>query len=164
MRLFFIFLLLVTGPSQLLAQSINTDELAIKTIIERETQAYLDRNADRQATCWADHTGLSQRICLDDGHIIAADGDHASLRRGLESCFRQLTEPDPSVFEHQQYKIRIRGEAAFVTFNQIMQCTGRPTSYSQQVRYLEREGGRWKIIHSGVMYYDPNSKQAQASR
>lgn len=162
MRSFLIFLLLAAG--RLAAQSLSPDELAIRTVIERETQAYLDRSADRQSTCWAAHTGLSQRICLDNGRVIAADGDQASLRRGLENCFRQLTEPDPSIFEHQHYKIRIRGEAAFVTFNQIMQCTGRPTSYSQQVRYLEREEGDWKIIHSGVSYYDPNPKQAQASR
>ena len=25
-------------------------------------------------------------------------------------------------------------------------------SNSEQVRYLEREGGEWKIVHSGVMY------------
>jgi hypothetical protein len=164
MKSFFMFLLLAAGPMQLSAQTVDSDELAIRTVIERETQAYLDRNVDHQSACWADSTDLSQRISLDDGHIIAADGDHASLRRGLESCFRQLTEPDSSVFEHQHYKIRIRGGAAFVTFLQIMRCAGRPASYSQQVRYLEREAGSWKIIHSGVSYYDPTSRPAQASR
>ena len=149
---------------RLSAQATRPDELAIQMVIEHETQAYLDRNTDRQSACWADSTGLSQRICLNDGRIIAADGDHAALRRGLESYFRQLPDPDPSVFEHRHYKIRIRGEAAFVTFVQIMQCAGRPASYSQQVRYLEREAGSWKIIHSGVSYYDPTSRQVQASR
>lgn len=60
--------------------------------------------------------------------------------------------------------MRIRGEAAFVTFSQIMQPVKQPTEYSQQVRYLEREAGQWKIIHSGVMYYEPIPGQAQANR
>jgi|GEM_PF-3232240 len=146
-----------------------SDEAAIQTVIERETQAYLDRDATTQANCWASTGDLSQRVGLDDGQVVAANGNQAALRRGLSNCFRQLTEPDPATFRHTDYRIRIRGDAAFVTFRQIMQYADRPTEYSHQTRYLEREAepvqagpvqaGQWKIVHSGVLYYQPKPDQ-----
>ena len=129
------------------------DSVAIPVLIERETQAYLNRDADAQATFWATHTDLSQRVSLENGQVVAANGDHAALYRGLRTGFRQLTTPDPAQFTHHAYYIR--GEAAFVTFRQVMQQPARPTVHSQQVRYLERDGGAWTIVHSGVMYYQP---------
>jgi hypothetical protein len=164
MKLVLFFLFVATATMRLVAQSAATDELAIRAVIERETQSYLDRNAGQQADCWSAHTGLSQRISLDNGHIVAADGDQVSLRRGLESCFRQLTEPDRATFTHQAYQIRIKGESAFVTFSQIMHPSNRPADYSHQIRYLEREQGQWKIVHSTVLYYEPTPEQAQAAR
>ncbi len=142
----------------------DTNETAIRTVIEAETQAYLDRNAGRQADCWATHTGLSQRISLEKGRIVAANGDQASLRRGLQRRFKELAGPDQAVFAHQDYRIRIRGDAAFVTFCQVMHSPGRPADYSQQVRYLEHEQDGWKIAHSGVMYYEPTPEETQVSR
>jgi ketosteroid isomerase-like protein len=158
-----LFLLLSFGPGYRWVQSAD-DELAIRDVIERETQAYLDRNASQQADCWAMHTHLSQRVSLNTGRLVVANGDQVSLRRGLETCFRQLTEPDRATFRHDEYRIRIRGEAAFVTFRQIMRPANQPAEHSQQVRYLEREQGQWKIVHSGVMYYDPTPEQVQANR
>ena len=158
------FFFTVVWPAHFAAQSATDDERAIRVVIERETQAYLDRNANKQAGYWATHTGLSQRVALDDGHLTTANGDQVSLRRGLATCFRQLSEPDRATFTNQDYRVRIRGEAAFVTFSQVMQPVNRPADYSQQVRYLEREADGWKIVHSSVMYYQPTPAQAQASR
>jgi len=139
----------------LTAQSLPADERAIRVVIEREAQAYLNRNATEQANCWATHTELSQRVSLGDGRVVVGQGEQTALRRGLTSSFRQMAEPDSSMFINRDYRIRIRGDAAFVTFGQIMRCHGRPTAHSQQVRYLEREGGQWKIVHAGVMYFEP---------
>lgn len=149
----------VTASLPLLAQSAPSDEQAIKTVIERETQAYLNRDAPRQADCWASHTDLSQQSCLGEGRVVAATGNQESLRRGLTSRFRQLTEPDRSTFTHSDFRIRIRNETAFVTFQQRMQCAGRPDSHSYQIRYLEREADEWKIVYSGVMYDEPKPNQ-----
>jgi Domain of unknown function (DUF4440) len=153
----FLFLLIAVGPLRLTAQSV--DSVAIRAVIDRETQAYLDRDASKQAACWASQTVLSQRVSLGDGSVVVGDGDHTSLQRGLATCFRQLAEPDKSTFVHTDVHVRIRGEAAFVTFKQTMQHpdTGnpRPTETSQHTRYLEREAGEWRIVHSGVMYAEP---------
>lgn len=164
MKYLLLFFLTVVGPVYFAAQSATDDEQAIRSIIERETQAYLDRNANQQAGCWATHTSLSQRVALEDGQLTTANGDQVSLRRGLATCFRQLIEPDRATFTNQDYRVRIRGEAAFVTFSQVMQSMNRLADYSQQVRYLERETTGWKIIHSGVMYYKPTPARAQASQ
>ncbi len=138
-----------------MAQSTTNDEQAIHTVIERETQAYLNRDALRQAACWATETGLSQRISLGDGKLVVANGDQPSLCRGLATCFRELPDPNPSTFVHTDYRIRIRGEAAFVTFHQVMHHPVRPDSHSEQVRYLEREADGWKIVHTSSLYYEP---------
>lgn len=148
-------LLLLARTFSLTAQPIPENELAIRTIIERETQAYLDRDAPKQAACWATETSLSQRISLGDGKIVVANGDQPSLCRGLATCFRELPDPDPSTFVHTNYRIRTRGEAAFVTFHQIMHHPDRPDSHSEQVRYLERETDGWKIVHTSSLYYEP---------
>lgn len=87
MKFILLFLLTAIGPAYFTAQSVADDELAVRIVIERETQAYLDRNAGQQVDCWAMYTDLSQRITLDDGRLVAANGDRASLRRGLETCF-----------------------------------------------------------------------------
>ena len=150
-----LFLLIAVGPLRLTAQS--ADSIAIQTSIDRETQAYLDRDATRQAACWAAQIPLSQRISLGDGSVVTGNGDQASLQRGLATCFRQLTEPDKSTFAHTDFRIRIRGEAAFVTFHQVMHHPDRPTETSQHTRYLEREAGEWRIVHSGVLYTEPPS-------
>ena len=160
MKLLLLFFLIALGPGYRLVQSAANDELAIRAVIERETQAYLNRSASQQTECWSSQTDLSQRISLGNGRIVAANGDQASLRRGLDSYFRQLTGPDPATFIHQDYRVRIRGETAFVTFSQIMRPANRPADYSHQVRYLEREQGQWKIIHSTVLYYEPTPEQA----
>lgn len=149
------------GLAQLI-KSPDCDEAAIRTVIERETQAYLDRDAIAQANCWASTGNLSQRVGLDNGQVVAANGNQTSLRRGLATCFSQLTEPDHATFQPTDYRIRIRGDAAFVTFRQVMRCAGRPDEYSHQTRYLEREAdrdGQWKIVHSGVLYYQPKADQ-----
>lgn len=164
MKYLLLFFLTAVGPAYFAAQSATNDERAIRAVIERETQAYLDRKANQQADCWATHTALSQRVTLDGGHLTTADGDQVSLRRGLAICFQQLSEPDRATFTNQDYRVRIRGDAAFVTFGQVLQPMNRPANYSQQVRYLEREVNGWKIVHSGVMYYQPTPARTQASR
>ena len=111
----FLYLLVAVGPLRLAAQS-ATDSIAIGAVIDHETQAYLDRDAPAQARCWATQIALSQRVSLGDGQVVAGNGDHQALQRGLATCFRQLPEPDSSTFIHDQVRIRIRGEAAFVTF------------------------------------------------
>lgn len=148
-------LLTLTSFSAVMAQSLPENELAIRTVIECETQAYLNRDAPRQAACWATETGLSQHISLGDGKLVVANGDRPSLCRGLATCFRELPDPDPSTFVHTDYRIRIRGEAAFVTFHQAMYHPARPDSHSEQVRYLEREADGWKIVHTSALYYEP---------
>ena len=133
-------------------------------MVERETQSYLNRDAPKQSACWASHTELSQRVSLNDGTLVVAQGDKVALSRGLTTCFRQLPDPDPATFTHHDYRIRIRGDAAFVTFRQRMQGGNGPDSHSQQTRYLEREADGWKIVHASVLYFDPTPVQAQAAR
>ena len=164
MRLNCFFLLILTGLDSAFAQPISGDELTIRTVIERETQAYLNRDAPRQAACWATETGLSQRISLGDGKLVVANGDQPSLGRGLATCFRELADPEPSTFVHADYRVRIRGEAAFVTFHQTMYHPARPDSHSEQVRYLEREATGWKIVHTSSLYYEPVFDKVQVTR
>lgn len=155
MKSFLFFLLMTAGPLRTLAQTATTDERAVQAVIEQETQAYLDRNACQQADCWASQTELSQRVSLESGRVVVANGNQASLRRGLTSCFTELTEPDTACFANASYHIRIKGDGAFVTFSQTVHATGnRPGQQSQQTRYLEREAGQWKIVHSSVMYHE----------
>ena len=131
------------------------DEQAIQTVIDRETQAYLNRDAAGQAACWATQTDLSQRVSLGNGKLVVAQGNHAALCRGLASCFHDLATPDPATFVHDELHIRVRGDAAFITFRQVMEHPHRPAEHSHHTRYLEREAGEWKIVHSGVMYTQP---------
>ncbi len=142
------------------------DEAAIETLIARETQAYLNRDAAAQAACWATHTDLSQRVALGNGKLVVAQGTHAALCRGLATCFRDLKNPDPATFIHDEWHIRIRGDAAFVTFRQVLHPPGRPAEESQHTRYLERDATEWKIVHSGVLYAEPppTAPVAQAIR
>jgi len=68
-------------------------------------------------------------------------------------------------FINADYCIRIKSDAAFVTFSQTVYATGnRPGQQSQQTRYLEREARQWKIVHSSVMYHEPTAHPMQANR
>ena len=163
MNRFLFILLLTTGPLCSVSQP-PADSVAITTLIRCETQAYLNRDAAGQAACWASQTELSQRTSLGNGKLVVANGSHAALCRGLVTYFKQLADPERATFSHRDFRIRVRGEAAFVTFSQLMQNTTAPDSHSQQVRYLEREAGHWKIVHAGVMYYESAPDQPQANR
>lgn len=88
MKFILLFLLTAIGPAYFTAQSVADDELAVRFVIERETQAYLDRNAGQQVDCWAMYTDSDRQFIVgDDSRLVAANGDRASLRRGLETCF-----------------------------------------------------------------------------
>lgn len=124
------------------------DEAAIKTVIEKETQAFLNRDATALMSCQANKP-YSLLLVGEHGNVHYFTNPKADMDKTYTTVFEQLGKPNGDTFKNTDYVIRINGNAAFAYFNQTGLNNARDPEVSHQTRYLERINGDWKIVYIG---------------
>lgn len=124
------------------------DEAAIKSVVEKETQAFLDRNAVALMSCQANKP-YSLLLVGEHGNVHYFTNPKADMDKTYSSVFEQLGKPNGDTFKNTDYVIRINGNSAFAYFDQTGLNNAKDPEVSHQTRYLERINGDWKIVYIG---------------
>jgi DNA-binding CsgD family transcriptional regulator len=127
--------------------SAEADEAAILRLIETETAAYFNKDYEAWARCWV-HAPYVRRFgwYARGGRLIHLGWDEeASVMKG---SMERYSAPNRSVVERENVSVRVSGDMAWATFEQVAPRTGDPFDVpgrQYEGRILEKHDGAWKI-------------------
>ncbi|WP_375444626.1 DUF4440 domain-containing protein [uncultured Fibrella sp.] len=136
----------------------KADEVAqIKAVVERETKAWAARDAAAFADCWANVPEASTLVVLaDEKHtIVHSQNTKQDMPTSSKTLIASMGKPTGETFQNTDYVIRVKGDAAFAQYNQTVTAPDGQKQYAHETRYLEKMGGKWKIVHVGAAFYTP---------
>lgn len=133
------------------------EEAAIKAVIEKETQSWIDKDAEKRITCYANVPQAHSLIY--HGRMNVNNGIAYSLndKTDMPERIKATAASAPAVlgFKNDKYLIRINGSSAMVHFNQVLAHTSGEQQNMYNERYLEKINGEWKIVYIGGVSYKP---------
>lgn len=144
MKKHLLIILLAVLPALVSTQT--TDELDIKKVCESETKTWLSGDLKSYVECWQVQPYSFVIVTLEDGTLISLTAD-------------QLSNPDPKVmggggtFENSQYNIRINGNSAWATYDEVKTSAKGEQMRSKELRLLEKIDGKWKIVSLTAHHY-----------
>ncbi len=122
------------------AQSGTTDEAAIKKLIEDEVGYNKQRDLAKWLGCYAQ----SEDLVLGFGPGMTRGYDEVA--KALKAFLEKLPEPSKAKTVIADYRIRQRGNTAFVSSIQLDTAPDGTQTRWNKVNYLEKLNGEWKII------------------
>lgn len=135
----------------------DEEEAAIKAVIEKETQSWIDKDAEKRITCYANvpqaHSLIYHgRMNVNNG-IAYSLNDKTDMPERIKAT--AASAPALSGFKNDKYLIRINGSSAMVHFTQILSHASGEQQNMYNERYLEKINGEWKIVYIGGVSYKP---------
>ena len=130
------------------ASAQTSDEEAIKTVVQAETKAWIDRNADAwQATWLQDETAT--RVIVQASTYTSQKG-WTTIAPPMLKDFKQNPTPLPFTAAVDKFVVRQQGNLAFVEYDQTTTAPNAPGAApsptpSREYRVLVKNGGQWKI-------------------
>ena len=137
------------GTLYLIGDDKESEENAIKEVIVQETRAYVAADNERGNDLRTKHYS----------HVINMPQDHVVLT--TLSNKNEPLYPDKTIqmsnLKRTNWDIQIRGDVAWVVFNQITDAFGSSVP-TVETRVLEKKDGQWKIAHmqTAVDYANAN--------
>ena len=134
---------LACGGGVASAQSAENE--ALKSIVQAETRAWIDRNPDAwQATWLQDETAT--RVIAQAGAYTSQKG-WAAISAPMLKDFKDNPTRLPFTTSIDNFAVRQEGDLAFVEYDQTMKgadgtASGAP---SREFRTLTKSGGTWRI-------------------
>lgn len=145
-KLIFALALLCCSALPLFSQT--SDEAAIKKVCEAETRTWLDGDKAGHAACWQVQPYSSVMVSLPDGTFISATGNEISATE-------DQAMGGGGTFTNSNYVIRINGNTAWATFDQVGADSKGNKMTAKELRILEKVNGAWKIVVMDAHLYNP---------
>jgi len=136
----FLLVLLLIFASSIHAQNLSKEETAIKKVIEDETTYFNQRNYDKWADTWVQELYIYWSVTNPHEHSELRGWE--ALSQMMKDQIEQSPEPVQLKQQKTDYKFRVSGNMAFVTFLE---------DGNASTRVLETSGGKWKLIRMGVV-------------
>jgi hypothetical protein len=119
------------------------DSTAIKQVLEREAATWRAGDVAGHAQCWQ---------LRPYSRIVASTGDGRVIDVPPQAM---LTPPPGSMGKggsavQLHYRFGIRGDAAWVSHDEISTARDGAKSYSTEFRMLEKVGGQWKLVGQSI--------------
>lgn len=128
----------------------NTDEEAIKKVIVTETEQWMNQNYDAWSACFIHEIYLTWTVTNggEPGDAVTMRG-WENLKAFMQDWFQQndnefANEMRKTKMTRDQWNIQIRGNVAFVSFNQHSD-SGSQKMDSTETRVLEKKDGAWRV-------------------
>lgn len=142
----------VIGLSWLMCASIATaqddkEKAAIKDAIEKETTAFFQIDAKGWMDCWA-HVPYAYWSMSDTSGFNTFEGWKA-IEIGFNDYF-MTSKPSNARITRKWNDLRVYGTGAYARFVQYTTNEG-VTVVEDELRILEKQNNRWKIVLVGVM-------------
>jgi hypothetical protein len=143
-------LLLCVFSIACLAQS--KDEMAIKKVINDETDAFIKLNYAKEITYYVHEPYAVQQYNHEDGSVVFNEG-WDSINKGLKAYFKASPKPSFLKVERSNWKLKMMSpDWYWVRFDQIMTDINGKPGKSKEDRLMQRIGGQWKIASMVAMW------------
>lgn len=130
------------------ALSQNTDIVAIKAVIEKETETWRLKDVKGHADCW---------IVKPYGRILVSTEDGTAF--DLSPAEMVNAKANMMGFEgksvNTNYKFSVNGNTSWASYNQVKTTPDGQNNYSYEMRMLEKIKNQWKIVGMSVHHYKP---------
>lgn len=124
----------------------KTDETAIKKVIEGQTQASYDRNAEKALSYWANVPHASYVLTSLNANLTGFN----QIKNTYTFFIKTNPTPDKSKIETSYKSITIKGNTAFVKHAEAFTSEKGITTKQNCHRYLEKINNEWKLVGSVV--------------
>ena len=142
-----IVLLLTHGYEAHSQKSLTADERAIQEVIENESRYFWARDLKNWKKCYVQEDYTVWRASTRDGCR-----QYIGWKSWLNQVKDHFKESDPEPYdgfvEKRDFKFRIYGDGAWVTF--VQEDDGAIT---YETRILEKEKGQWKIAMVELIFH-----------
>ncbi len=129
----------------------SKEEMAIKNVIEKETDAWFARDAAKMESCWAKVPQTTQCVSLLGDVVIF---NTAESTKGKDPFAMVGTVPQKASVTRTDWNFRIVGNAAYVTYTEKDESSG-VVSHFYESRFMEKMDGAWKIVAVNATAYKP---------
>ena len=133
---------------------VAVEEAAIKSVVEKETQAFLDRDAETVANYRA-NVDYATMLVRHGGGVAFTKNTKKEGLQDIKAWMVPLGKSDGSTFKNTDYVIHIKDNTAFVTFDQTVTAVDGAKSFFHEVRYLEKINLKWLIVYVGAVVFEP---------
>jgi len=123
----------------------------LKTVVEGETYAYMEKDYEKWASFW-DHSNDVLRLDISEAGFAQTRGWDKS-GGNLESFFIENPEPITSTFENTNYLIFYDDNLAWVAFDQSWTSQSGEKSVAKATITLVKKKEDWKIISYTAIQY-----------
>lgn len=127
----------------------DEDRDAVLRVIEAESAAYLEKDYDAWAACWAHAPYVRRWVSTTRRGVDTWDGWE---RQGRPMKRFMAEHPDPSTarYRRESVNIRVANDMAWATFDQHSSGGSGPEAdlpeLNNELRILERHADGWKIV------------------
>jgi len=147
-----IIALLFSCQQEKVSPSENVEE-TLKTVVEGETLAYMEKDYQKWASFW-NHSDDVLRLDISEAGFAQTRGWDKS-GGNLESFFIENPEPITSTFENSNYLIFYDKNLAWVAFDQSWTSQSGEKSVAKATITLVKKEEDWKIIsYTAIQYKD----------
>ncbi len=123
-----------------IANTVEEDEVAIKSTIEGETNAFKQRDADKATSYWLNTPYTSHHYTAKGlGYVRGAN-----VGTTITNYLKANPKIDNSTTNYHDYIIRINGNSAWATYVSDGTSNGKKVVYNKAA-YLEKTNGEWKM-------------------
>lgn len=129
----------------------SKDEMAIKNVIEKETDAWFARDVAKMESYWAKVPQTTQCVSLLGDVVIF---NTAESTKGKDPFAMVGKVPQKAITTRTDWNFRIVGNGAYVTFKQKDEIAG-VASHFYESRFMEKMDGAWKIVAVNAVAYKP---------
>lgn len=133
-------------------QTPAAEEEAIKKVIIAETEAFWNKDFEQLSNCWVQEDYVRVMGWWQDGGVTVRKG-WSVIGGRMEQLMLDHPEKNNQQVTRENFNIRVRGDMAWVTFEQYGKDTGEKAmdmpGLSYETRILEKHNGTWKIAYAG---------------
>lgn len=127
------------------------DEMAIKNVIEKETDAWFARDAAKMESYWAKVPQITQCVSLLGDVVIF---NTAESTKGKDPFAMVGQVPQKATVIRTDWNFRIVGNGAYVTYKEKDESAGTENHFYES-RFMEKMDGVWKIVAVNAAAYKP---------
>jgi hypothetical protein len=132
-----LFLIFISSP--LVGQS---DEAAIKRVIEKESTAYFNVDYKTWAETWVQAPHAYWAYTDISGTRFLEGWD--AMKTSLAGYFKSA-QPSSGEITNQWLEVRVYESGAYVRFTQMV-TDGTDRTETTQIRVLEKKDGQWRVV------------------
>ena len=129
---------------------IEKETEAIKTVIEEETQAFLNKDFDRMAATYVKDETNIRLSSSSNSYSLTVGWDEVEPL--FKEYFKNNPEPSTDRYVKDNYKIKVYKENAWVVNDEtVYDPEGNVLFKLIGVRILEKQDDTWKIVYISVV-------------